>query len=332
MAGKNRILEPGTVLFKEGDQSDGMYVVRKGKILVYLDKGGNEIPLATVGEGAMIGEMALFDKKPRSASARAVEQVELTVISNADFAKIMKQIPKWFVGLMATLSSRLRETNIRLEDMEAQYKGNINPIEELKKVLNIINLLWYKLGTKELKTWSMEKDQAELDISQILGQAPERVGDICKTLVEGGLIGLGKNSYNKPVFTIQNRGEVERFVNFIAALRKQDNRIKVFPQEVVDMVDVMMRVTKNSAYEAMTVPLDELEAEAKAMALRTENWGKVQHLLENLDEAIEVVPLAQGTVGFKVNKKLIPRLHKHCKLLRTITAASEKKKKRKKAA
>ncbi|SMF38126.1 Crp/Fnr family transcriptional regulator [Pseudobacteriovorax antillogorgiicola] len=332
MAGKNRILEEGTILFKEGDQSNGMYVVRKGKILIYLDKGGNEIPLATVSEGAMIGEMALFDKKPRSASARAVEECEVSVISNADFSKILKQIPKWFVSLMATLSSRLRDTNLRLEDMEAQYKGNINPIEELKKALNIINLLWYKLGTKELKTWSMERELAEKEIAGILGQPEGSIHELCNRLVEGGLLGVTKNSYNKPVFTIQNRGSVERFVNFINAVRKQDNRIKAFPQGVVDMVEVMIRITKTSAYEAMTIPFTELESEGMSMAYRTENWGKVQHIIEGLDEAVAVVPLAEGTVGYKVNKKIAPRLLQHCKLLRAITETNDKRKKRGKAA
>ena len=76
MAGKNKILKKGQVLFKEGAESDGMYVIRKGQILIYLEKGEVEVKLATITAGAMLGEMALFDKKPRSASAKAIEECE----------------------------------------------------------------------------------------------------------------------------------------------------------------------------------------------------------------------------------------------------------------
>ncbi|RYZ85460.1 MAG: cyclic nucleotide-binding domain-containing protein, partial [Proteobacteria bacterium] len=117
VSGKNKILKKGELLFKAGDSSDGMYVLRKGQIQIFLDKGGNDIVLASVAAGGMIGEMSLFDKKPRSASARAMEETEVTQISNDDFNKIISQIPKWLVSLMATLSSRLRDTNERLQDL-----------------------------------------------------------------------------------------------------------------------------------------------------------------------------------------------------------------------
>ena len=105
MAGKNIILKKGEVLFNYGDASDGMFLVRKGDIKIFIhDNQDNEIVLAEVTSGAMIGEMALFDNKPRSASAAAITDVEITHISKADFNRIMKQIPKWFVNLMSTLS------------------------------------------------------------------------------------------------------------------------------------------------------------------------------------------------------------------------------------
>ena len=78
--------------------------------------------LQNLTSGAMIGEMALFDNKPRSASAAAITDVEFTHISKADFNRIMKQIPKWFVNLMSTLSSRLRVTNDRLNEAESLSK------------------------------------------------------------------------------------------------------------------------------------------------------------------------------------------------------------------
>ena len=51
-----------------------MFLVRKGELQVFVTQGSKEVNLAVVGAGGMIGEMALFDQKPRSASVRAKEE------------------------------------------------------------------------------------------------------------------------------------------------------------------------------------------------------------------------------------------------------------------
>ena len=119
MAGTNKSLKAGAVVFKAGDSADGMYLVRKGELVVYFEQGGKEVILARIPEGGMVGEMALFDRMPRSASVKASMDAEITHISLDDFGKLMRQIPKWFVGLMSALSGRLRVTNDRLKVIEA---------------------------------------------------------------------------------------------------------------------------------------------------------------------------------------------------------------------
>ena len=330
MAGQNKILKPGQVLFAEGDQSNGMYVVRKGEILIYLDKAGTEIPLAKVGAGAMIGEMALFDKKPRSASARAVDDVEVTVISNDDFTKILKQIPKWFVTLMATLSARLRDTNAKLQDLEANYKGNMNPLEELVRVLHILHLLFYKLGEKEVKSWLMEKDLAEKEISLILNLAANKIQSITSALVKGGLISIAKNRYKKEVFSVANRGNIEKFIEFVGNLRASDPNMKEMPAEVVDMIDMMNRIAEKSAYETLSINYADLESEAEELGMRTGNWNNCLTVFKQLDGAIEMVKSGEG-IAFKVNKKGVPKVLANSRLLLAITK-DDKKSKGKKAA
>lgn len=327
LAGKNRILAPNEILFKTGDQSDGMFVVRKGQLLIYLDKGDDEIPLATVSEGAMVGEMALFDKKPRSASARAIDQVEVTEISNADFARIMKQIPKWFVSLMSTLSMRLRDTNHRLEEMEAQYKGNINPIDELRKILHITDLLWSKIGNKEGKLWSMDRLAAEADLAEILAQPIEKIKETTQVFVECGLLTPDKDSYNKETFTIKNRGSITRLTSFISRFRKQDNALKEFPSQICDMLDIMRRIAESSGYQTVTINQQDLVLEAQKLSLNPTTWDQYYHILDGLTDSIEVVQLPKSQLGFKVCLKKIPRAIDESKMLLAITNKRNKGKK-----
>lgn len=324
LSGKNNKLKPGEVLFRVGDSSNGMYIIRKGQIHIYLDKGGTEITLATVGAGGMLGEMALFDKKPRSASARAVDEVELTQISNEDFTKILQQIPKWFVTLMATLSSRLRDTNERLQDLEAKYKGNLNPLEEIARTLHILHLLWFKIGVKEVKSWLLERDVAIDEVASILNVDRGKVNGVIDAAVAGGLLGASKNSYKKDVLTILNRGDLERFISFVGRLRKRNNVIKALPQEFVDILDMLARAAKATAYDTFSMDLRILEEEARLKGFRTENWSEYAIMLVEVDEAVLVTKTAKD-INFKIQKKGIETFLQNARILRALTRLEDKK-------
>ena len=110
MAGKNLILKPGQVLFKEGDVSNGMFIIRKGEEAVFLEQEEKHVVLAKVGAGGMIGEMALFDKQPRSASVKATTPCEVSVITNQDFMKLMGSNPEMVCGVDGN-SFRAASTN-----------------------------------------------------------------------------------------------------------------------------------------------------------------------------------------------------------------------------
>ena len=85
MAGTVRILKDGEILFRSGEKADSMYIVRKGALKVYFLKGNEEVQLALLSDGAIVGEMAFFDQKPRSAHVKALAQSEVTEISRSDF-------------------------------------------------------------------------------------------------------------------------------------------------------------------------------------------------------------------------------------------------------
>ncbi len=323
MSGKNKILQKGDLLFKAGDSSDGMYVLRKGQIQIFLDKGGTDIVLATVAAGGMIGEMSLFDKKPRSASARAIEETEVTQISNDDFNKIVSQVPKWLVSLMATLSARLRDTNDRLQDVEAKYKGNYNPLEELLRTLQILILLYYKDGVKEAKYWSLDRETALAELSKILGLDKTKVDIWLNSLIKGGLLTLGKNQYKKEVLAVANRGDLDRFSEFARKLRLKNPSLKALPQEFVDILEMLVKSSKTSAYDTFSVELKAMMAEAKALGFRVDTWPSVCNMLIDIDESV-VVLKGPKDINFKVTKKSIEGFLASAKTLRAVTLSEEK--------
>lgn len=113
-----KVLKKGEYLFREGEASLAMYVIKTGKLGILKAKGNSEISLAELGPGDMVGEMAFFDQKPRSASARAV--VDTTVIElpfkalNAQF----KTFPEWSKAIMRTVNNHLRNANQKIKALE----------------------------------------------------------------------------------------------------------------------------------------------------------------------------------------------------------------------
>lgn len=79
-----RSAEQGDVLFHEGDAGEEAYLILDGAVEVFLESDGEEVVLATLKRGDIIGEMALIDNQPRMASARAVGDAQLTVITRDD--------------------------------------------------------------------------------------------------------------------------------------------------------------------------------------------------------------------------------------------------------
>lgn len=314
------MLKTGDVLFHEGDQSDGMYLVRKGDILVYLEKSGEELKLAKVTAGAMIGEMALFDKKPRSAAARAVTECEVTKISNDDFKKIMKQIPKWFVALMVSLSTRLRETNERLQSLEQSSKGKAPPLQNVIKVAGVLGLLWHKDGGKEAKSWLLDRDPAEAEICSVLALSADLVKGITTALIKSGLVGCKPNSYKKDVLFVPNKGVIERFVKFCQTFNKEFPGQKSLSDNALGLLKVLDDMAREAAYDNVTISLEDAITEGERRSVDTDSWPEEVKGMKNLGDGFSLTK-ASGGVGFKVDRKRFATLLQHHAILGNLNKA-----------
>jgi CRP/FNR family cyclic AMP-dependent transcriptional regulator len=96
--------DSGKRIFEEGETGQKMYVVKEG--VVELSVHGKL--MVTIGKGGILGEMALIDNKPRSASARAKTDCELLPIDNVHFLSLVRQNPSFAIEVMKVLAERLR--------------------------------------------------------------------------------------------------------------------------------------------------------------------------------------------------------------------------------
>ena len=103
---------PGEWLFQENERSFHFYVLLDGDVEVFKSQPhGDPVLIATVTAPTSIGEFAMIDQQPRSASARAKTTVRATMISEAAYKQLLSELPDWAMSVMRALVERLRQTN-----------------------------------------------------------------------------------------------------------------------------------------------------------------------------------------------------------------------------
>ena len=113
---ERRTVPVGTVLFSEGDPGDNLYVIKSGKLELFIDakKGGAAQSISVLSEGDTLGEMAMLTGETRSATAIAATDAELYIINRETFDKLVEEQPSISAYFIRLLSSRLTSTNKQL--------------------------------------------------------------------------------------------------------------------------------------------------------------------------------------------------------------------------
>ncbi len=112
-------LAPGDVLFRAGDPGDALFAVISGSLRV--EREGRV--LATLGEGQVTGEMAVIDKKPRSADVIAHTETVLLELPAADFDNLLDNHGKVARGMLLVMAERLRLSNAQQEKVDALVRA-----------------------------------------------------------------------------------------------------------------------------------------------------------------------------------------------------------------
>jgi CRP/FNR family transcriptional regulator, cyclic AMP receptor protein len=102
-----RSFKAGSVIFREGDEANELFVIRRGQVRIQI---GNRT-ITELGADNIFGEMALIDSEPRSATAIAMTDAELVPVSEKQFLFLVSQTPFFALRVMRVLAQRLRATN-----------------------------------------------------------------------------------------------------------------------------------------------------------------------------------------------------------------------------
>lgn len=107
-----RNFKPGEYLMKQGESGIGLFIILSGRVRIEkTDASGKEVEIAENGPGDIMGEMAVFDGSPRSASVKAISDTACLVLASWEFNSFLKAHPEAALELLPIVVKRFRETN-----------------------------------------------------------------------------------------------------------------------------------------------------------------------------------------------------------------------------
>ncbi|MDR7316786.1 SLC13 family permease [Brevibacillus nitrificans] len=141
---EQRSIKVGTTLFRQGDPGALLYVIKSGKLELFVDaaKGGPPQLISVLAEGDTLGEMAMLTGEARSATAIAATDVELYIIHHEAFQQLIEETPSISTYFIRLLSRRLTSTNNQLmTNKELAFQTTVKDLDVLPSPFAHL-LLW----------------------------------------------------------------------------------------------------------------------------------------------------------------------------------------------
>ncbi|OGO39857.1 MAG: hypothetical protein A2147_04450 [Chloroflexi bacterium RBG_16_57_8] len=109
----------GDVIVREGEIGDCMYVILSGQAEVMRSTDGEDVRLAVLGKGDIVGEMSIFQKERRSATVRALTDMRIMTVDRKIFLKRVHEDPSFVFPILQKMSQRIRDLNAELAQLKS---------------------------------------------------------------------------------------------------------------------------------------------------------------------------------------------------------------------
>ena len=180
-AGKLQTLTPHEVVLRQGDDGDSLVILLEGVVRVSMvTPNGREIILDYAEPGAVVGEIAVLDGEPRTASAISMWQGRLLRLSRRAFEDFMERHPKIAIRLLRELARRLRQTNATIESDRAFTTG-----PRLARYLK-------RLADQKVNGAKLTSDLSQSELGMFVGISRENINRQLSAWANDGVIELSQ--------------------------------------------------------------------------------------------------------------------------------------------
>ena len=189
----------GAVLFREGEPGREMFVVQQGRVAISKRVGEVEKILSTLGAGEFLGEMAILNNKPRSATATCVEDSKVLVIEGKTFETMIRSNAEIAVRLIKTLADRLAEANEQIE--------NLLLTDAASRVVHFLALA----AERGARTPAGQKiEMAPRELAARVGVKADQADEALMKLLKAKLIAVHPDG-----FVVADVGKLRHFLEFL---------------------------------------------------------------------------------------------------------------------
>ena len=180
---KDKFYDKGRIVFSEGDDGDGFYVVADGRVKIFkISAEGKEHILHIYGPGNPFGEVPVFSGHKFPANAQTLIKSHLLFFPRQSFVDLISQHPSLAMNLLAVLSKRLREFTVQIENLS------------LKEVPGRLASHLIYLSNEQKNSASVLLPFSKGELASLLGTIPETLSRILNKMNSLGLIEVNGRS------------------------------------------------------------------------------------------------------------------------------------------
>lgn len=170
----------GKIFFMPQDTGEALFLIKKGSVQLYrLAPNGKKLVVATLGPGAIFGEMSLVGQGMHNTFAEAVDDCLLCVMGRADVERLLREKPDVAFRFLETMSTRVSQLEARLEDIA--FKSIPARLAGL-----LLQLAADQNGRGDIRGYTHQ------DLSEMLGTYRETVTQTLNEFKADGLIDIGR--------------------------------------------------------------------------------------------------------------------------------------------
>ena len=196
-------LKKRAYLFRRGEPGNALFAVLEGRLKATGEgRDGKEMVLSVMDPGEVIGEIALMDQEPRSATVQAVEDVTLLTLHRRDLLPFLERNPKAAIKLAAVLAKRIRNLTELMED--TVFLGL--PSRLAKKLLSLAD----RYGKQTPEGLKIDLKLPQHELGELVGTSRESINKTLRQWTEENLVHFASG-----YLTIKDRDKLEDLADLI---------------------------------------------------------------------------------------------------------------------